>query len=270
MTAKNAVEEGVTLSNCLRVCKLAVLILIWGVFGVIYNIYSKEALQKLPLPIFLGLLQLSTGTTFVVITWIASAPAKEARNLNKVIPIAICHAVGSLGTLISMNFSSVGFTHIVKSGEPIATAVLSYCLTSKQYSIVTYSTLLLIVFGIGLASANELNFSLAGFLSSGVAAVFYPLRIVLSKKMVSNPDAALCAKSLFRVVTILSTALAVPLCVFDIFFGETQEKISLLTVLTNDRRLLFLILSSGASFHIYTEVSVSPLIEACKITIFFF
>lgn len=235
--------------------KLVLQILIWGVFGVIYNIYSKEALDILPEPITLGLLQLTVGSVIVLITWSISPPLIAMHDARSSVYIAVCHLFGSIGTLLSMHFSSVGFTHIVKAGEPIATAFFSYTLGSRRYSAKTYSTLLLIVAGIGVASANEMRFSLAGLISSSLAAIFYPLRIVLSKKIFDSSTSAVTARSLFRLITVLSTALAVPLLCFDAnSVGGTTSMNSILSM-TSNHKLLFLIIVSGASFHIYSEVS---------------
>lgn len=230
------------------------LVVIWGLFGVTYNIYSKEALEIVHAPLCLGFFQLCVGSSIVLLTWAVSPPSIAVKDSYKYVPIAACHLIGSFGTIVSMNFSSVGFTHIVKAGEPIATAFFSYMLSSRMYSAFTYGTLLLIVVGISLASANELKFSYTSLISSSIAAVFYPFRIVLSKKAGEVPSMGLSGKILFRLLTVLANALAVPLLAYDIFVSDNLT--NMIDMLLKDDKLIFLVLLSGASFHIYSEVGI--------------
>ena len=143
-------------------CMICMLVVAWGIFGVLYNILSKKILQEVPMPMVIGLLQLFVCSTVVFVTWLLSPPPSVRWSNHTYGVIAGCHSIGMLATLYSIAHSSVGFTHIIKSGEPIATAAFSWALTPTRYSHATYSTLVIIVIGIALSSAKDLSFTWEG------------------------------------------------------------------------------------------------------------
>jgi solute carrier family 35 protein E1 len=81
---------------------------------------------------------------------------------------------------------AVSFTHVIKSAEPIFSAILSAIIYGNYFPFEIYLSLFPIVMGVGLASAEELSFTWISFISAMASNLFYQLRIVLAKKEMTN------------------------------------------------------------------------------------
>lgn len=73
----------------------------------------------------------------------------------------MAHTIGHVAATVSMSKVAVSFTHIIKSGEP-AFSVLVSRLLGETFPLPVYLSLLPIIGGCGLAAITELNFNLIG------------------------------------------------------------------------------------------------------------
>lgn len=234
--------------------------IVWYSFNIIYNIYTKPALAELPLPACITFCQLCIGSLFVLFIWqfkpIGINEAMKGKT-SKFVAIAVCHAIGSWGTQLSFHVGTVGFTNVLKSGEPLFSALFSFIFMSKVFSWKVYGSLIVIIIGISLASVDEMSFSWIGFIACNIANCFYPLRMVLSKLMMSgdeliNPSFIL-AEDLFRIITVIATVSIIPLCLLELLnsnitIHDTWNK------LTSSSELAQNIFLSGSAYYIYNEV----------------
>lgn len=206
------------------------------------------------------------------------------------VTIAIAHALGNLATIISLQSGSVSFTHVIKSSEPLFTALLSIVLLNSYYNMEVYLSLMPIVFGVGIASFQEVTFTWIGFISGLLSNLFYQLRIVLSKKLLTNKTNSssssnskavvpygqhseydnstennnstrsnsnkLSPSNLFRVLTLLSFfILLFPAITLEKNLLKDSYLIYMRMETINRRMLLSNLLLSGFSYYIYNEIT---------------
>jgi solute carrier family 35 protein E1 len=225
-------------------------------FTVVYNVANKKVLESFPLPISISAIQLFLGIPLFLPIWTIKPP----RNLFQIDKksysiISLCHGLGNLATTYALNSGSVSFTHVVKSGEPLFTALLSLVINRSRLSVASYLTLIPIVVGVALASMKELSFSWFGFSAAMASNFLYQLRMVLSKSVFNEKDIKMSAADTFRVITIISFLQMLPLALIfernDLFFYLKEFQ----TNLSHRNFVMFNLLVSGFSFYIYNEVS---------------
>jgi solute carrier family 35 protein E1 len=240
-----------------RYLKLGVYFFLAYFFTVVYNVSNKKVLDALPLPLTVSALTLLVGIPLFLPFWLFKPPVHllQIDKLSYSI-IACCHGFGHLTTTYSLFAGSVSFTHVVKSAEPIFTALLSYLVTRKQLPFTSYLTLLPIVFGVALASLKEFNFTWVGFLSAMASNFFYQLRMVLSKNVLTDSDEKrLSAVNTFRVVTILSFLLLLPFAFFSEYALIQDYLHRYVNNLTERNYVLHHLTISGISFYLYNEIN---------------
>eukprot|EP01036_Dinobryon_divergens_P022589 gene22589-30854_t len=247
--------------------KIVLYYLLLYFFTVTYNISNKIVLLHLPepLPLSLCVVQLFLGLPLFIPIWILQPPAflinRSAINVQAISLVAFSHTLGNVATMYSLSAGSVSFTHVVKSAEPIFTALLSLLIDRVTLSVEVYLSLIPIVVGVALASIKEASFSFFGFLTAMISNLFYQLRIVLSKKQMTEPVSSssvsrISGPNLFRMVTLASFFMLLPVALLC-------EGITLARVIrqlcdssgANNSLLLTHLLVSGVSYYMYNEVA---------------
>lgn len=87
--------------------------------------------------------------------------------------------------LIALNFVAVSFAETVKSSAPMFTVVISFLLLRERTTMAVIASLLPIMLGLGLCSANELSFNVIGFAAALGTNIVECTQFVVSKMMVS-------------------------------------------------------------------------------------
>lgn len=82
-----------------------------------------------------------------------------------VFKVALAHTIGHVAATVSMSKVAVSFTHIIKSGEPAFSVLVSRFLLGETFPASVYLSLLPIIGGCALAAVTELNFNMTGNLS---------------------------------------------------------------------------------------------------------
>ena len=251
--------KGIAMSN---IVKLSFYFILLYFFTVVYNVSNKKVLTFLPLPNTVGVIQLLLGIPLFLPLWMVKPP----KNLGKIsyksyFIVSATHAFGNLATIYSLESGSVSFTHVVKSAEPVFSAVLSALLTHQYFPISVYLTLLPIMIGVAIASATEISFNWFGFITAMLSNFFYQLRIVLSKQMLTssndnekNHQNKIASSNLFRLITIISTFQLLPLAI--ILEGRLIVN-TWNNALTNvnSNYLITNLLISGFSYYMYNEIA---------------
>jgi solute carrier family 35 protein E1 len=188
---------------------------LWYLFNIAYNIYNKKALNALPMPWTMALLQLFVGIPYVSVLWLTGlrkAPKCSVDNIKTLIPVSLGHLGTHIGAVISLGAGAVSFTHIVKASEPVVSAALSFVILGAVSSWQTYLTLLPIVGGVALASLKELSFTWVGFIAAMVSNLSSALRGILAKKtMGGGVGENMTEVNLYAVLTILSFFFLLPI-----------------------------------------------------------
>lgn len=74
----------------------------------------------------------------------------------------MAHTIGHVAATVSMSKVAVSFTHIIKSGEPAFSVLVSRFLLGESFPASVYLSLIPIIGGCGLAALTELNFNMIG------------------------------------------------------------------------------------------------------------
>lgn len=228
-------------------------------FTVVYNVANKRVLNALPLPATIGVVQLFLGIPLFLPLWFAKPPRYAfALPLWPLLQVSIAHALGNLATIYSLGAGAVSFTHVVKSAEPVFSAVLAGIVMKSYFAPQVYMALIPIVLGVALASATEIGFSWFAFGTAMISNLFYQLRIVLSKQLiVGSPDSSskLSGANLFRIITVLAAVFMLPIAL--LLEGSTilpaWELATVDSKVTSS--LVWDFLVSGFSYYLYNEIS---------------
>lgn len=76
--------------------------------------------------------------------------------------VAVAHTIGHVAATVSMSKVAVSFTHIIKSGEPAFSVLVSRFFLGETFPLPVYLSLLPIIGGCALAAVTELNFNIIG------------------------------------------------------------------------------------------------------------
>lgn len=74
----------------------------------------------------------------------------------------MAHTIGHVAATVSMSKVAVSFTHIIKSGEPAFSVLVSRFLLGETFPLPVYMSLVPIIGGCALAAVTELNFNMTG------------------------------------------------------------------------------------------------------------
>ncbi|KFA62194.1 hypothetical protein S40285_01694 [Stachybotrys chlorohalonatus IBT 40285] len=106
--------------------------------------------------------------------------------LRTIVPIGFCYS----GSLVCSNvvylYLSVAFIQMLKAASPVAVLFCSWIWRVADPSLNKFLNILVIVFGVGLASAGEVEFSMVGFLYQVAGTIFEAIRLVMIQVMLSS------------------------------------------------------------------------------------
>ncbi|CAL4958508.1 unnamed protein product [Urochloa decumbens] len=199
--------------------QLGAMIVAWYLLNIYFNIYNKQVLGALPLPLpyTITAFQLAFGSVLIFLMWATKlhpAPRLSAAQLGKIAPLALGHMLGTVFTNMSLGKVAVSFTHTIKASEPLFTVLLSGLFLGEVPSLPVLGSLVPIVGGVALASFTEVSFNWAGFWSAMASNLTNQSRNVLSKKLLADDKDAMDDINLFSVITVLSFLLSCPLMLF--------------------------------------------------------
>lgn len=80
----------------------------------------------------------------------------------------MAHTIGHVAATVSMSKVAVSFTHIIKSGEPAFSVLVSRFLFGETLPMPVYVSLLPIIGGCALAAVTELNFNMIGEINCSI------------------------------------------------------------------------------------------------------
>lgn len=191
------------------------LFVLWYVFSVAYNIFSKASLNLAPeLAWTTATLQMFLGLSYVLPLWqsgVRVKPSLKFPEIVRLLPVAILHSLVHIGGVVSMGAGAVSFTYIVKASEPAVSAVLA-ALTGSILPASVYLTLLPVMSGVAIASVSELSFTWKSFNYAMLSNLASAGRGIVGKKTMSKRlGQSMTANNLYAVLTIMATCFLVPL-----------------------------------------------------------
>ena len=244
--------------------------MLWYIFNIGYNIYNKKVLNMVPkLTYTVAFLQLFLGIFYCMPIWalkLRKSPVLNKEEVKTLIPIAVLHTLTHLGAVVSLGAGAVSFTHIVKAAEPAVSAALSAAFLKSFLPIPVYLSLIPVMFGVALASMTELSFSWLAFGAAMVSNVASASRGIVGKKSMGKPIGQnMDAVNLYAVMTILSTAIMVP--VFLAMEGtQIAPVLQSIAAAGKMKTLVIETLLSGIFYYLYNEVAFLALDNVAPVT----
>ncbi|KAA3486826.1 Glucose-6-phosphate/phosphate translocator 1, chloroplastic-like protein [Gossypium australe] len=172
-------------SEAAKRVKIGIYFATWWALNVVFNIYNKKVLNAYPYPWLTSTLSLACGSLMMLISWatrIAEAPKTDFEFWKTLFPVAVAHTIGHVAATVSMSKVAVSFTHIIKSGEPAFSVLVSSLLLGESFPPAVYLSLVPIIGGCALAAVTELNFNMTGFMGAMISNLAFVFRNIFSKK----------------------------------------------------------------------------------------
>nr|GMD11400.1 glucose-6-phosphate/phosphate translocator 2, chloroplastic-like [Ipomoea batatas] len=154
-------------SEAAQKVKISIYFATWWALNVVFNIYNKKVLNAYPYPWLTSTLSLAAGSLIMLLSWatrIAEAPKTDIEFWKNLFPVA------------------VSFTHIIKSGEPAFSVLVSRFLLGETFPLPVYLSLLPIIGGCALAAVTELNFNMIGFMGAMISNLAFVFRNIFSQE----------------------------------------------------------------------------------------
>ena len=246
---------------------------LWYALSIIYSIKNKQAHIALALPLTIATAQIVVGGAVGAFIWLSrlrKAPVLSWAAFNTMLPIGLFHGIGHLTGVFATAAGSVSFVQVVKSAGPVWACLLSGVVLRQAVSRRVWLSLIPIVGGVGLASAQELSFVWSAFLASAASDLSLALRNVYSKQNRDKPQAGnMTPENTFYTFTLLSCLFCLPFTA-ALEWGGAAAAWAAAAGPTGAAAwpLVALIVKSGLYFTAYSEVqfraldSVSPVTHA--------
>ncbi|KAF2613556.1 hypothetical protein F2Q70_00007989 [Brassica cretica] len=125
-----------TNSEAAKKLKIGVYFATWWALNVVFNIYNKKVLNAYPYPWLTSTLSLAAGSLMMLISWavgIVETPKTDFDFWKTLFPVAVAHTIGHVAATVSMSKVAVSFTHIIKSGEPAFSVLVSRFLLGETF-----------------------------------------------------------------------------------------------------------------------------------------
>ncbi|QCD79719.1 cell division cycle 2-like [Vigna unguiculata] len=238
----------------------------WWALNVVFNIYNKKVLNAFPYPWLVSTLSLAAGSLLMLISWatrVAEVPNVDLEFWKALFPVAVAHTIGHVAATVSMSKVAVSFTHIIKSGEPAFSVLVSRFLLGEAFPVQVYLSLLPIIGGCALAAVTELNFNMIGFLGAMISNLAFVFRNIFSKKGMKgmrvsgmNYYACLSMLSLF-ILTPLAIAVEGP----ELWAAGWQKALSQI-----GPNFVWWVAAQSVFYHLYNQVSYMSLDQISPLT----
>ncbi|KAL4354763.1 hypothetical protein GQ457_06G022120 [Hibiscus cannabinus] len=271
-------SAGVKSETAQRV-KIGIYFATWWALNVVFNIYNKKVLNVYPFPWLTSTLSLACGSLMMLVSWavrIAEPPKIDLEFWKALFPVrfpslffffvwlvAVAHTIGHVAATVSMSKVAVSFTHIIKSGEPAFSVLVSRFLLGDTFPPAVYLSLLPIIGGCALAALTELNFNMTGFMGAMISNLAFVFRNIFSKKGMKgksvsgmNYYACLCMLSLV-ILTPFAIAVEGP----HMWAAGWKEAVSLI-----GSQFIWWVAAQSIFYHLYNQVSYMSLDEISPLT----
>ncbi|KFM78947.1 Solute carrier family 35 member E2, partial [Stegodyphus mimosarum] len=143
--------------------------------------------------------------------------------------------------LIALWFVPVSFAETVKSSAPVFTVFLAWLLMGEKTSWLVCLSLIPVMGGLALCSANELSFNAAGFVAAMATNLSECLQNVSSKKLISNEKHCYSPPELQFYTSMASVCVQIPTLILMMDISQFHANVS--------SKMVTLLVLNGISFH---------------------
>ncbi|GJN11581.1 hypothetical protein PR202_ga29782 [Eleusine coracana subsp. coracana] len=248
-----------------RRAKIGVYFATWWALNVIFNIYNKKVLNAFPYPWLTSTLALAAGSAIMLASWatkIAEAPDTDLDFWKSLSPVAIAHTIGHVAATVSMAKVAVSFTHIIKSGEPAFSVLVSRFFLGEHFPAPVFS-LLPIIGGCALAAVTELNFNMTGFMGAMISNLAFVFRNIFSKKGMKGKSVS--GMNYYACLSILSLVILLPFAFAmegpKVWAAGWQKAVAEI-----GPNFVWWVAAQSVFYHLYNQVSYMSLDEISPLT----
>ncbi|XP_057428475.1 glucose-6-phosphate/phosphate translocator 1, chloroplastic-like [Lotus japonicus] len=263
---KSEIEGAATPSEAAKKVKIGIYFATWWALNVVFNIYNKKVLNAYPYPWLTSTLSLACGSLMMLISWatrIAEAPKTDLDFWKSLFPVAVAHTIGHVAATVSMSKVAVSFTHIIKSGEPAFSVLVSRFILGESFPAQVYLSLLPIIGGCALAAVTELNFNMVGFMGAMISNLAFVFRNIFSKKGMKGKSVS--GMNYYACLSILSLAILTPFAIAvegpQMWAAGWQTAVSQV-----GPQLVWWVAAQSVFYHLYNQVSYMSLDEISPLT----
>ncbi|PWZ13616.1 Glucose-6-phosphate/phosphate translocator 2, chloroplastic [Zea mays] len=249
-----------------RRAKIGVYFATWWALNVIFNIYNKKVLNAFPYPWLTSTLSLAAGSAIMLASWatrIAEAPQTDLDFWKALTPVAIAHTIGHVAATVSMAKVAVSFTHIIKSGEPAFSVLVSRFFLGEHFPAPVYFSLLPIIGGCALAAVTELNFNMVGFMGAMISNLAFVVRTIFSKKGMKGKSVS--GMNYYACLSIMSLVILLPFAVAmegpKVWAAGWQTAVAEI-----GPNFVWWVAAQSVFYHLYNQVSYMSLDEISPLT----
>ncbi|GER54873.1 glucose-6-phosphate/phosphate-translocator family protein [Striga asiatica] len=258
--------EAVAAAESARRLKIGIYFATWWGLNVIFNIYNKKVLNAYPFPWLTSTLSLATGSLIMLISWalrIAETPKTDLDFWKSLFPVAIAHTIGHVAATVSMSKVAVSFTHIIKSGEPAFSVLVSRFILGETFPPSVYLSLLPIIGGCGLAALTELNFNVIGFMGAMISNLAFVFRNIFSKRGMKGKSVS--GMNYYACLSIMSLLILTPFAIAvegpQLWAAGFEEALSQI-----GPQIVWWMAAQSVFYHLYNQVSYMSLDEISPLT----
>nr|KJB62604.1 hypothetical protein B456_009G425600 [Gossypium raimondii] len=253
-------------SEAAKRLKIGIYFATWWALNVVFNIYNKKVLNAYPYPWLTSTLSLACGSLMMLISWatrIAETPKTDFEFWKTLFPVAVAHTIGHVAATVSMSKVAVSFTHIIKSGEPAFSVLVSRFLLGETFPPSVYLSLVPIIGGCALAAVTELNFNMTGFMGAMISNFAFVLRNIFSKKGMKGKSVS--GMNYYACLSLLSLLILTPFAVAvegpQMWAAGWQKALSEI-----GPQFIWWVAAQSIFYHLYNQVSYMSLDEISPLT----
>ncbi|KAL8510561.1 hypothetical protein ACS0TY_017401 [Phlomoides rotata] len=261
-------ESPVVGSEAARKVKIGIYFATWWGLNVIFNIYNKKVLNAYAFPWLTSTLSLAAGSLIMLISWalrIAEPPKTDLDFWKSLFPVAVAHTIGHVAATVSMSKVAVSFTHIIKSGEPAFSVLVSRFILGESFPPGVYLSLLPIIGGCGLAALTELNFNMTGFMGAMISNLAFVFRNIFSKKGMKGKS--ISGMNYYACLSMLSLVILTPFAFAvegpQLWATGFREALS---PTGPGSQIVWWMAAQSVFYHLYNQVSYMSLDEISPLT----
>ncbi|KAJ8754624.1 hypothetical protein K2173_010715 [Erythroxylum novogranatense] len=260
------IESNEIKAEAARRVKIGIYFATWWALNVVFNIYNKKVLNAFPYPWLTSTLSLACGSLMMLVSWasrMTEAPKTDLEFWKTLFPVAVAHTIGHVAATVSMSKVAVSFTHIIKSGEPAFSVLVSRFLLGETFPLAVYLSLLPIIGGCALAAVTELNFNMTGFMGAMISNLAFVFRNIFSKKGMKGKSVS--GMNYYACLSMLSLFILTPFAIAvegpQMWAEGWQAAISQI-----GPNFIWWVAAQSVFYHLYNQVSYMSLDEISPLT----
>ncbi|XVF03933.1 hypothetical protein REPUB_Repub05bG0036100 [Reevesia pubescens] len=246
--------------------KIGIYFATWWALNVVFNIYNKKVLNAYPYPWLTSTLSLACGSLMMLISWatrIAETPKTDFEFWKSLFPVAVAHTIGHVAATVSMSKVAVSFTHIIKSGEPAFSVLVSRFLLGESFPPSVYLSLVPIIGGCALAAVTELNFNMIGFMGAMISNLAFVFRNIFSKRGMKGNSVS--GMNYYACLSMLSLVILTPFAIA--VEGPQMWAAGYKTALSQiGPQFIWWVAAQSIFYHLYNQVSYMSLDQISPLT----